>query len=104
MNTTQFHDVPVPAGAVDADDWQSDPTTPYRTLLGELKGIDGIDINTISVQVAAIQLHNGRIDDGTAHETPKVYLGDDGLSPAQARDLAAALLKAADTADRWAAQ
>jgi hypothetical protein len=30
-----------------------------------------------------------------------VYLGDDALSSAQARELATALIEAADTVDRW---
>jgi hypothetical protein len=38
----------------------------------------------------------------TSH--PQVYLGDDGLTAAQARALAAALIEAADTVNRWAAR
>ena len=43
---------------------------------------------------------SARIDDGSLHEPPHVYLGDDALSSAQARGLVAALLAVADEADR----
>ena len=33
---------------------------------------------------------------------PHVYLGDDGLTSVQARELAAALIETADELDRWA--
>jgi hypothetical protein len=60
------------------------------------------DIDRVSVQATAVQLSDGRIDDGSVHEPPHVYLDDDALSSAQARALAAALIDAADEADRWA--
>jgi hypothetical protein len=44
----------------------------------------------------------GRIDDGSVYEAPMVYLGDEGLSTAQARALAAALIQTADEVDGWA--
>jgi hypothetical protein len=37
----------------------------------------------------------GRIDDGSVHEAPHLYLADDALSSAQASDLAAALIETA---------
>jgi hypothetical protein len=46
---------------------------------------------------------SARIDDGSLHEPPHVYLGDDALSSAQARGLVAALLAVADEADRLVA-
>jgi hypothetical protein len=58
----------------------------------------------VSVQATAVQYTDGRVDDGSVHEPPQVYLGDDGLTAAQARALAAALIEAADTVNRWAAR
>jgi hypothetical protein len=75
-----------------------------QVLFGALRAIDGIHIDRVSVQATAIQFPDGRIDDGSQHEPPTVYLGDEALSTAQARDLAAALNTAAGEADRWAAK
>lgn len=94
-------DVPIPVG-VCADDWQDDVPQPYRVLFGELRGIDGLDIDRVSVQATAVQFSDGRIDDGSVHEPPHVYLSDDVLTSVQARQLAAALIDAADEVDRWA--
>jgi hypothetical protein len=93
--------VPVPAGAR-ADEWQDDSPQPYRVLFGALRAIDGIHVDRVSVQGTAIQFPDGRVDDGGQHEPPHVYLGDEALSIAQARALAATLNAAADEADRWA--
>ncbi len=71
-------------------------------LFGELRGIDGFHIDRVSVQPTAVQFPDGRIDDGSVREPPHVYLGDDGLTSAQARQLAALLISAADEVDRWA--
>ena len=101
MTTTTIPDVPIPASAR-PDAWQDDAPQPYRVLLGEVRGIDGVDIDRVSVQPTAVQFSDGRVDDGSVHEPPHVYLGDDGLSCAQARALAAALIEAADEVDRWA--
>ena len=60
--------------------------------------------NYTTVQATAVQFADGRIDDGSVHEPPRVYLGDDGLTSAQARELAAALIETADEVDRWAAR
>jgi hypothetical protein len=38
------------------------------------------------------------------HEAPKVYLGDDSLTSAQARELADLLVTAAGEVDRWSAR
>jgi hypothetical protein len=101
--TTTIPDVPVPHGAR-PDTWQDDSPQPYRVLFGELRAIDGIHVDRVSVQATAIQLPDGRVDDGSQHEPPQVYLGDEALSIAQARELAATLNRAADEADRWAAK
>jgi len=34
----------------------------------------------VSVQATAVQFADGRIDDGSVHEAPHVYLGDDALT------------------------
>ena len=73
---------------------------PYRILSGELRNIDG-GSNYTTVQATAVQFTDGRIDDGGVHEAPHVNLGDDALTSAQARELAALLVEAADEADRW---
>ena len=100
---TAPHDVPVPAG-FRADEWQGDIPFPYRVLLGEVRGIDGVDTDLVCVQPTAIQFSDGRVDVGSVHEPPSVYLRDDALSTAQARDLAAVLIEVADELDRWAAK
>ncbi len=86
--TSDLTNVPHPAG-VKPDIWQDDAPIPYRVLLGEVRVIDGVDIDRVSVQPTAVQFADGRIDDGSVHEPPRVYLGDDGLTSAQARELAA---------------
>ena len=62
-------------------------------LFGEVRGIDGVDTDRVTVQPTAIQFADGRIDDGSAHEPPHVYLGDDGLTAMQASELASLLSK-----------
>ena len=95
------HCVAPPAGAM-PDDWQAfDPRMPHRVLLGEVRGIDGVDTDHVCVQTSAIQFSDGRIDDGSVHEPPHVYLRDDALTTTQARELAATLIEAADEVDGW---
>jgi hypothetical protein len=103
MTAATTPDVPVPAGAR-PDTWQDDSPLPYRVLLGECRGIDGVDTDHVSVQPTAIQFSDGRVDDGSVHEPPHVYLGDNALSSSQARELAAALIATADEVDGWAAK
>jgi hypothetical protein len=102
IRTTTRQDVPIPAGVERVDDWQDDAPLPYRIAFGELRNADGLRFTT--VQATAVQFSDGRIDDGSLHEPPHVYLGDGALTSAQARELAAALIKTADEADRWAEQ
>ena len=96
--TTTVPDVPVPPG-VEPDAWQNDVPQPYRVLFGALRNTDGVEYTT--VQATAYQYTDGRIDDGSVREAPHVYLGDDALSSSQARELAAALIVAADEVDGW---
>jgi hypothetical protein len=104
-NATTSHDLadlPVPPGAR-PDAWQQDAPPPYRVQFGELRAIDGLDIDCVNVQATAVQLSDGRIDNGSVYEPPHVYLWDDGMSPAQARGAGRRTEQAADGADRWAA-
>ena len=100
--TTTIPDVPIPAGVTNTDAWQEDTPQPYRVLFGELRNTGGVKFTT--VQATAVQFADGRIDDGSEYEAPHVYLGDDALTSAQARDLAAALIETADEVDWWAEQ
>ena len=50
-----------------------------------------------------IQFSDGRIDDGTVHEPPQVYLRQ-GLTARQARELIATLSDVVDTIDGWVAR
>ncbi len=84
--------------------WQDDSPLPYRILLGEVRGIDGVDTDHVSVQPSAVQFSDGRIDDGSVHEPRYVYLRDDALTTTQARELAATLIEPADEVDGWAAR
>jgi hypothetical protein len=101
--TDKCPDVPVPPGAR-PDTWEDDSPLPYRVLFGELRGIDGVDTDRVNVQPTAVQFSDGRIDDGSVHEPPHIYVGDNALTTTQARELAATLNDAADEADRWAAK
>ena len=77
-------------------------TASPRILFGELRNTDGVKFTT--VQAAAFQYSDGRIDDGSVHEPPHVYLGENGLTSTQARELAAALIATADEVDRWSSR
>ena len=99
--TTTPQGVPIPAGVERVDDWQHYVPLRYRLLFGELRNIDG-GTNYTTVQATAVQFTDGRIDDGSAHEPPHVYLGDDALTSAQARELAAALIETADEVEQIA--
>jgi len=99
--TTTTPEVSVPHGAR-PHTWQDDSPQPYRVLLGELRNTEGVEYTT--VQGAAYQFPDGRIDDGSVREAPHVYLGDEALTTAQARALAATLIQTADEVDGWAAK
>jgi hypothetical protein len=94
--------VPLPAGFVEADDWQaSGPDLPFRIIYGVKRPVTD---HEVFVSTAAAQWADGSIDDGLV-ETPNAALlegqGDTGvrLNSDQARELAAALLAAADELD-----
>ncbi|BCI89368.1 hypothetical protein PJK45_20610 [Mycobacterium kansasii] len=100
--TTTTPDVPLPPGAVFANLWE-DATTdrPYRRITSEVRSIEG---NTnVLVWVEAIQYGDGSLDQ-SAIDRPSVQIeaNQEALSSRQARELAAALLTAADELDGWA--
>jgi hypothetical protein len=102
MTTT--YDVPVPDGA-EADVWEDNTPQPYRVLYGVSRGL--LDRDDVIVGTTAVQYRDGRIDDGSIEECPKVYVetnNDSGLSSAQARQLAAHIIDCADEIDRWTAK
>jgi hypothetical protein len=99
MPTTAAHchpNVPLLSDVVAASEWQPNDPLPYRIILGEDRGITN---HKMAVHTVAIQFADGRIAAGRIRAAI-VYSGQ-GLSSTQARELAAALLEAADQLDRW---
>ena len=60
----------------------------------------GVTDHNVVVHTVAIQFADGRIEEGRI-KAATIYSGR-GLSSTQARELAAALLEAANDLDRWA--
>ncbi|ORV09652.1 hypothetical protein [Mycobacterium celatum] len=95
--TNAFHPIPLPTGIVFVDNWQPVNPQPYRVVMGADPSIDRRDVK---VRTSAIQFADGRIDD--AHIEPQAIHVDDcdwPLTAAQARELAAVLIAAADQVD-----
>jgi hypothetical protein len=100
--TRNTPDVPLPAGAKDDGIWENDDPQPYRVVYGVPRGVDGQDL---VLQTSALQYADGSIN--TTDDPPRVSLDihyDDGLTSDQARDLAAALIEAADEVGGWVAR
>jgi|SRR5271156_1068895 len=97
-------DVPLPAGAR-ADLWLRGQ---YRVIFKDRQlRLEGDPLKSPSICITAVQWADGKVDDGTTEEGPGVHVhsyGDDGLSPGQARELAAMIVEAADELDRWTAR
>jgi hypothetical protein len=94
--------VPLPVGAVKADDWESrGGEMPYRIARGADRGVDGVPSTVVWTSV--VQFADGTLDDGSRTEPPSVHVEnpDRGLTSAQARQLARLLISAADEVDRW---
>ena len=94
---TQTGIIQPPAG-FETDDWQHDEFGDYRIVYGTSRSVTGRP--DIRVQPTCIQLGDGHIDNGDVIEAPVVHV--DGVSGVpltvrQARDLAAAVLTAADS-------
>lgn len=85
----------LPAGAVDAADWEGE-SPPERVVLGPELRVTGCPI---VVQVSAVQNAMGSLRERIVSVDGHA---DRGLQPWQARVLAAQLLAAADTVDGWA--
>jgi hypothetical protein len=97
--TNPYPHVPVPAGAEDDGTWEDDEPQPYRVIYGVPRGVVG---HELTLQTSALQYADGSIN--TTDDPPRVSLDiheDDGLTSAQARDLAASLIEAADEVDGW---
>ena len=90
-------DVTLPAG-IEPGDWQDhDDRAEYRIVYGAARGVSGRP--DISVRPTAIQLGDGRIDNGSVIEGPRVHVdGVSGvpLTVTQARRFATAVMAAAD--------
>jgi hypothetical protein len=92
--------ITIPADAT-ADIWETDSGHKYRVVRMIPRSIpEREDVLIIS---SAIQLEDGSYDDGSADEPPLMFIesgGDRGLTIAQARELAAEILSAADELER----
>lgn len=92
-----------PVGATACDIWQEHDPLPYRVVFGAFRMVTD---HAAVVSSSAVQWADGSIDDGGI-EAPAIALLNDGteailgLDSDQARELAAALLEAADELDRW---
>ena len=106
--TTTTSDVPLPSVTHTLstfEEWGGD----YRVVWGDARPVPAANI---SLQPHAVQLRDGTIDDGTAEEPPRIaidkILGDGNFADCLsvtvqgARNLAEALLAAADELDGWA--
>ena len=95
-NTTTPRPVPLPPGAVFGDVWEGHE----RVIMGPTRGVP--KRKDVVVRTTAIQRADGRI--APSPEPPAVRVdieSDRGLTAAQARQLAAALLDAAYQLDEW---
>jgi hypothetical protein len=85
--TKPFPDVPLPPGAVDSGRDRFDASDRFARDITD---------HDLVVQTSACQYTDGHLDE--VH----VSVGGDPLNSDQARELASALLEAADELDRWA--
>ncbi len=100
---TQTEYPPLPLGAdpdyPGNDDWQpaEDGRPPYRCV-----GSKPFD-NYLEIRAVIVQFADGTIgtDDG---DEPVVFIGHTDYHPDDAREIAAAIIRAADLADQWAQQ
>lgn len=93
---------PLPSGTTTIDGWQDDEGRRYRVIGGQDHRVDGVEGR---IGTTAVQWDDGSID-VTQNDGPTVWLGigsPEGIRPATARQLAYALLAAADEADGWVA-
>ena len=88
-------EVTKPAGADYVAPWQYDLPIPSRPFFGKARGITG---RTIVVGTSGHQWADGSV---ASTATIEIIGRPDGLASGQARELAAALLQAADEVDGW---
>jgi hypothetical protein len=104
VSTNTVPAVPVPAGFSAGGDWETrDEPRPWRTIWGPQHVIGG---DAVEVRLSATQYHDGTIetdDDGGPAIHVNVYR-DWGISTNHAREVAGAILAAADEADRLVAE
>ena len=98
MTTKTIPDVPIPGGAIDVADWYDLDAEPARYFTGTRRVIarDNRDHDTL-VLVDGTQWADGRIE-------RLISVDDDNVTVEQARQIAAALVEAADEVNRWAAR
>lgn len=94
--TTTYGLPPAPADAVDVYPWYQDPHSDKvaRSFTGTRRNVDLAPGYTVLVDVSGVQSDDGRVERLIGVKRA------DGLTPAKARELAAALVAAADEADQ----
>jgi hypothetical protein len=98
--TEMIPDITRPPGVVHVDGWHLGDR-PHRFLYGKRREVPRPAVD-VSVGIIAVQLDDGSIDDGSVIEAPKVFVDcgeDDSLTPAQARQVARAIMGAVDGLD-----
>ena len=99
-----------PPDGAEADVWEGSTPMPRRCIFTEPRCVlnsTGDPLRSPVVVGQAIQWADGSIDREGVIEPPSVSIespGDPGLTSAQARELAAVLIAAADEIDGWAAR
>lgn len=88
-------EVSPPAGAAYVGPWDDDQPMPSRSFFGSPRGIGG---RGIVVGTAGHQWADGSIESAASIDVIGLL---DGLTGDQARELASALLQAADEVDAW---
>jgi hypothetical protein len=99
-------DVTLPSGVARVNDWEPDgDQAHYRFIVGATRTLTD---HPIRVSVHAFQWSDGTLDDGDILSAPGIAIHDADagrpLNSDQARELAEALLEAADEFDRWVAE
>lgn len=92
---------PTPEGAK-ADDWQEKNGQRFRVIFGTSPVI--ADRPDVILFPTAVQLGDGKVDNGDNVEPPVVYVDveqERGLTAVEARALATALVESAAQLDRW---
>lgn len=103
----QSLDVALPAGA-SRSSTRSEWGNEFRIVYGPQRTVDGCDVDKVRVEACAFQVPGGSISDGTdlpGAAAPGISVQShwgDPLTSSQARQLAAAILAAADEAGGWA--